>query len=302
LFAKEFRRRTVKTAFVVLGAGFGVSPVVTTKECSLMSEFEEMLRNPLSRRAFLARMTAAGLGAAAASLLAAGCGGGGGSNNGSGGFFDRVNFPGIPGNTENQVVLNFALTLETLEADLYRQAVNIAAGKPATTPAPRGNDYSAYSLAVGTGGLSASQAQAGFLYLQQYAAVEAAHRDFLRLAVPRVTGGSPVAANRNGYKADFGGDLKSILGVIRTAEETGVRAYLGAAGFLTDGALLQVASSIYTTEARHSAAINYVLGLDAGPQPQAGDGKVTGTYPHANTFEYFLKPVEVLQAVKPFFA
>lgn len=268
-----------------------------------MSEFDEIVRDPLSRRAFLARMTAAGLGAAAASLLAVGCGGGGGGgNNGSGGFADRVNFPGIPGNTENQVVLNFALTLEILEADLYRQAMNHAAGKPASTPAPANSDYSAYSLAVGTGGLGAAQAQTGFLYLQQYAAVEAAHRDFLRLAIPQFTGGNPVAPNMNGYKADFGSDLKSILSVIRVAEETGVRAYLGAAGFLTDGTLLQVASSIYTTEARHSSAINYALGLDAGPRPQAGDRKVTGTYPHENTFEYFLKPTEVLQAVKPFFA
>ena len=48
-----------------------------------------------------------------------------------------------------------------------------------------------------------------------------------------------------------------------------MRAYLGAAGFLTDPGLIQTASSIYTTEARHSAALNYVLGLDTGPQPGA---------------------------------
>lgn len=276
-----------------------------------MTDLEEILQNPLSRRAFLARMGAAGLGAAAVALLA-GCGGGGSSNNGSGSsggstvqFADQANFPGIPGSTENVVVLNYALTLETLEADLYRQAINIAAGKPASTPAPANNDYSGYSLAVGTGGLSSTQAQAGFAYLQQYAGVEATHRDFLRAAL----GSAAVPANAKGYTAPFGTNLQSILTVIRTAEETGVRAYLGAAGFLTDPNLIQTASSIYSTESRHSAGINYALGLDVEPTPMPGDLTVTGsaypttTYPtpKARTFEYYQTPKQVLAAVKPFF-
>lgn len=272
-----------------------------------MIDLEEILSSAMNRRAFLGRMSAAGLGVAAAALLA-GCGGSSHNNSGSGGgggFADQKNFPGIPGNNENTVVLNYALTLETLEADLYRQAINLAAGKPLATPAPVNNDYRSYSLAVGGGGLSGENAAAGFLYLQQYAAVEAAHRDFLRTAL----GGAAVPANAKGYKlgVPVGSDLKTILTTIRAVEEQGVRAYLGAAGFLTDPGLVQTASTIYTTEARHSSAMNYILGLDTGPQPGSNgqspstDQKVTSSYPSPNAFEYYNTPTQVLAFVKPFF-
>lgn len=276
-----------------------------------MTDLDEILHNPISRRTFLARMSAAGLGAAAVALLA-GCGGSGGGNANGGGagsggvtFADQTNFPGIPGNNENTVVLNFALTLETLEADLYRQAMNLASGKPVGTPAPPNNDYSSYSLGVSPGGLNGSDTAVGFLYLQQYAGVEAAHRDFLRTAL----GSAAVPANAKGYNIGLpaGSDFKTILTVIRAVEEQGVRAYLGAAGFLTDLTLIQTASTIYTTEARHSSGVNNVLGLDTGPQPGANgqspssDQKVTPNYPAVNTFEYFNTPKQVLAFVKPFF-
>ena len=246
------------------------------------------LHDPVSRRTFLARMTAAGLGTAAAALFA-GCGGsGGGSNgpavgNGLTSFADQANFPNIPGQSENIVVLNYALTLETLEADLYRQALNVAAGKDIAAPLPA--DTSAYSLAVSPGALSGPQAAAGFKYLQQYAAVEAAHRDFLRAAIPQL-GGTPVPANPKGYSAAAkglapGANLQSLLTVILLAEETGVTAYLGAAGFLTDPALVQVASAIYSTESRHSATINLALGIiDPGATGAPGpSGRFGGTQP-----------------------
>ncbi len=289
-----------------------------------MTDVEKILRNPVTRRAFLARMGAAGLGAAATGLLLAGCGGSSSNKNpgvggtGSGAAFaDAKNFPGIPGATENTVVLNFALTLETLELDLYRQAINVAAGKPQNTPAPANDDYSGYSLGVSGGGLNATQTAVGFLYLQQYAGVEAAHRDFLR----GILGTAAVPANANGYKANFGTDLKSILTLISIVEEQGVRAYLGAAGFLTDLPTVQAAATIYTTEARHSAGVNYILGtnaglnqtmnngLEIGPTPGAAghadqdiQGKVTPNYPAPNTFEYFNTPAQVLQNVSGFFA
>ena len=280
-----------------------------------MVETPDFLKDAVSRRTFLTRMTAAGLGTAAAALIA-GCGGGGsnggGSNTGTGGagtglttFADQANFPNIPGQNENIVVLNYALTLETLEADLYRQALNIAAGKDVATPLPA--DVSSYTQAVGNGSLDPNLAPIGFLYLKQYAAVEAAHRDFLRTAIPQF-GGTPVPANPKGYTTGLsaGADLGTILTLISTVEEEGVRAYLGAAGKLTNPALVQVASTIYSTEARHSAGVNYVIGRDTGPQPgysapTSSDNKVTPTYPSPNTFEYYKTPVQVLGDVKAFF-
>ena len=277
-----------------------------------MVETPDILRDPVSRRTFLARMSAAGLGTAAAALIA-GCGGS--SNNGSSSgtgsgltsFADQANFPNIPGQNENIVVLNYALTLETLEADLYRQCLNIAAGQPLATPLPADGGAS-YTQAVGNGSLDPTLAPIGFLYLQQYAAVEAAHRDFLRTAIPSI-GGTPVPPNPKGYTTGLsaGTDLGTILRFLRTVEEEGVRAYLGAAGFLTIPALVQAASTIYSTEARHSSGLNFVLGLDTGPQPgssapTSSDNTVTGSaYPSPNTFEYFKTPKEVLGDVKPFF-
>ena len=291
----------------------------------------DLLHDAVSRRVFLARMTAAGLGTAAAALLA-GCGGssnnsgptpGTTASNGLTTFADQKNFPNIPGQNENIVVLNFALTLETLEADLYRQALNIAAGQPVATPLPA-TSASAYTQTVGNGTLTAQQAQVGFLYLQQFAYVEAAHRDFLRAFIP-TQGGTPVPANPNGYSAASAGlvpgaTLSTILKVILTAEETGVSAYLGAAGFLRSQTLVEAASSIYSTESRHSAVINLTLGnisadataapgpynFTGGVQP-LGNVKIPATFLNGSTAvypgtaEFALTPPQVLAAVKPFF-
>ncbi len=285
----------------------------------------DLLHDPVSRRVFLARMTAAGLGTAAAALLA-GCGGGGSNNSGGSvlnptsgtTFADSANFPGVPGQTEDLVVLNFALTLETLEADLYRQALNVAAGQPIGAPLPA-TSASAYTLTAPTGTLTAQQAAAGFAYLQQYAYVEAAHRDFLRGFIPTL-GGTPVPANPKGYSAASAGlapgaTLQQLLNVILIAEETGVSAYLGAAGFLTVPLLVQAASTIYSTESRHSATINLALGnispgATAAPGPSGAFG---GAQPTANvkipagvtvlpgTAEFAKTPAQILAAVKPFF-
>lgn len=125
---------------------------------------------------------------------------------------DNGHFPGIPGKTKTEQVLQFALTLEILEADLYRQALNFVAGQPAATALPA--DTSSYALSVPPGGFTSDQAALGFLYLQQFAAVEAAHRDFL-VQVINGRGWTPVAANPGGYQANFGPTLRSTLELIR---------------------------------------------------------------------------------------
>jgi hypothetical protein len=273
-----------------------------------MADFDQMVATTHGRRAFLSRLGILGVSLGVTSLVTVGCGnddnngsGGFNGNNGNGSgngviFADPTNFPGIRGRTIDEVVFNFALTLEFLEADLYRQALNLASGR--ATSAPLEATPASYALAVPDGGLGV-KAAAGFEYLRQYAFVEKAHADFLVAAIPTL-GGTPVSPNPAGYQAAFGTTLASILTVIRTLEEEGVRAYLGAAGFLTTLPLIQLASTIYSTEARHSAAVNYALGLDVGPAMQAGDLKVTPTYPHADTFEYFRTPSQVLTDIQPF--
>jgi hypothetical protein len=267
-----------------------------------MIDLEQIKRDPVSRRAFLTRMGAAGLGVAAISLLQ-GCGGGSSGNGNNSGLNNLpATLLSLPGRNADQKVLNFALTLEILEADLYRQALNYATGKPLTDPlVPFASRETTYNLSVPSGGLDGFNTAAGFAYLRDFAYIEAAHRDFLRT----VLGTTAVAANPKGYQFANGvapaRDLKSILSAIIPLEETGVRAYLGAAGFITNVNTTQVAVGIYSTEARHSSAINYILGLDPGPNFMAGDNRVVPAGPGVsdNTFEYFLTPAQVVSAIQP---
>lgn len=260
--------------------------------------FEELNRDPVNRRAFLERMTAVGLGVAATALFAAPAQASGSSVLDAVIVPDNTNFVGIPGRNINERVLNYALTLEILEADIYRQALNLASGKPLATPLPE--DVSLYTLSIEPGA-SLSYAAEGFLYLQQFALVEAAHRDFLRAAIQAMKG-TPVEPNPGGYKAAFGTTLRSILEAIRPLEETGVRAYLGVAGFLTDFNLIQTSASIYSTESRHSAVINYILGENIGPAKQRLDSQAVYAQHGDNNYEYFLTPEQVLTKAKAYFA
>lgn len=291
-----------------------------------MNNIEKLKNDPVNRRAFLQRMGAAGLGMAAIALLD-GCGGSNG--NGPGKTKDpnatptptqvpmTGNFPvKLPGRNTNEQVLNFALTLEILEADLYRQALNIAVGLDPATPLKASTSaYPAPTIAAGS-----VNSAAAFAYLRDFTFVEAAHREFLQFVLQSL-GAPMVQRNPKGYT--FGPlappanpTLKDLLVSIYPLEEEGVSAYLGAAPFLTDLGYVQTAVSIYSTEARHSAAIAYILGQDVGPaqNPATGVGarqKVqlngnplpyngpNGESDKANVFEYFIPPTTVVQNIQP---
>jgi hypothetical protein len=138
----------------------------------------------------------------------------------------------------------------------------------------------------------------------QFAYVEAAHRDFLKTVLGSAA--NPVVPASGQYKFGTsdgtpGSDLGSILTAILPLEETGVRAYLGAAPNIPDNNTLETAASIYSTECRHSAAVEVILGLDPGPArgisgvPQPEQEVATGVA--TNVFEKFLAPSVVLTAV-----
>ncbi len=266
-----------------------------------MTDFDDTARPANARRTFLIQATALGVGAAAYTLLTPHTALASGKP-----VLELVNvpdngsMPGIPGRNKTEQTLNYALALETLEADLYRQALNLAAGQPLDTPLPA--DASGYTLSVPPGGyMFDTTAQVGFAYLRDFAYVEAAHRDFLRSVISQ-GGGTPIAPNPGGYKADFGTTLQSILTVIRTVEEKGVRGYLGAAQFIGPISVVQVAASIYSTECRHAAAINYLLGLDPGPSRQRLDSAAVFHEPGTNKFEHWQTPEQILEAASQFYA
>lgn len=143
-------------------------------------------------------------------------------------------------NTKDSVVdiLNYALTLEYLEAEFY----NIALASPGLIP----------------GG-------AATMAIQTIAKHENAHVTFLKSAIMSAMG-TPVAKPMFDFSAGSGtgtGPFKDVftsfelfLNVAQTFEDTGVRAYKGrAAEIVQGGAYLTAALQIHSVEARHAAHI-----------------------------------------------
>jgi hypothetical protein len=130
-------------------------------------------------------------------------------------------------------VLNYALTLEYLEAEFYRQgnAADLTSGKTER-------------------------------YLKQIQEDEETHVWALQDTLKKLDIAAVPAP-----KVDFGGAFKSKASYLETAytfENLGVQAYLGAAPSLfKEKALLSAAASIFGVEARHAAIIGKLQGKPA---------------------------------------
>ncbi|HEY2569853.1 MAG TPA: ferritin-like domain-containing protein [Solirubrobacteraceae bacterium] len=135
-------------------------------------------------------------------------------------------------------ILNFALTLEYLEADFYN-----VKGK--------------------TVGLSGEAKK----YAREFGAEEAAHVSALTAAVKQL-GGKPAAKPTFVFPAT---DEKSFLALASVLENTGVGAYNGAGPSLKSKQVLASAGSIVQIEARHAAAIDLLIGKS--PTPNEGFDK-----------------------------
>jgi Ferritin-like domain len=135
-------------------------------------------------------------------------------------------------------ILNFALTLEYLEADFYN-----VKGK--------------------TVGLSGEARK----YAREFGAEEAAHVSALTAAVKQL-GGKPAAKPTFVFPATT---EKSFLALASVLENTGVGAYNGAGPSLKSKQVLASAGSIVQIEARHAAAIDLLIGKS--PTPNEGFDK-----------------------------
>ncbi len=157
-------------------------------------------------------------------------------------------------------VLNYALTLEHLEATFYREGVAKF-------------DNAAYTAA----GLQTSVRD----YVVAIGDHEKQHVDALTAVITKLKG-TPVAE----AKYDFGySDLAGFLKVAAALENTGVAAYTGAAQYLMDnGDLLTAALTIHGVEARHAAYLNVLN--STSPFPDAVDAAKT--------------PDEILKIAGPF--
>lgn len=130
--------------------------------------------------------------------------------------------------------LNFALTLEYLEAEFYKQAV-------ASGTIPSGSALTALTV------------------IRDH---EVAHVNFLKAAITQA-GATPVSFTAASFdytaKGTFPGvftDYGTLLAVAQTFEDTGVRAYKGQApNLISNNAYLTAALRIHSVEARHAAHV-----------------------------------------------
>ncbi len=156
-------------------------------------------------------------------------------------------------------VLNYALTLEHLEATFYREAVAKFANA----------DFTA-------AGLQTSVRD----WIVKIGKDESDHVDALTAAIKSLKG-TPVAEGTYNFGYT---DLTSFLKLAATIEGVGVGAYTGAAQYLIDSDdLLTVALTIHGVEGRHAAYLNVLTGAD----------------PFPSAFEKALTKAEVLAAAGP---
>ncbi len=181
--------------------------------------------NATSRRRFL--QVAGVSGAAGSALLLAACGDDDESGSASTSTTSTTSAMG-----GDLAILNYALTLEYLEADFYDKVV-------------------AADLLKG----------AELDLAKQFGESEAAHVEALKSTITEL-GGDPVAAPETTFPLE---SRMAVLELAATVENLGAAAYLGKAAEIQSEEVLAAALSIHSVEARHAAALNRLLGKSATP-------------------------------------
>ena len=187
-------------------------------------------------------------------------------------------FAGHTDNVSDVDVLNYALTLEYLEATFY----TLALGGRGTTGVPssrgrftRGRITGARQFA-GFGGRIRRHAHHFLTDIRDH---EVEHVEFLRGAL----GAGAVGP----CTFDFSVALRNVGNFLETAqllENTGVMAYDGAIRYVDAGDNLQAGAQIATVEARHASYLNLI----------------NGDNPFPSAFDQGKKPSEIFAAAKPF--
>ncbi len=226
------------------------------------SALRELADDPSSRKRFFKMIGGAGAVSAATVLLAA-CGDD---------EKDTAATATPAKNSEDDMkgdlhILNYALTLEYLEAEFYKEV--IASGIV--------TDRKVASIA------------------KQFGETEQAHVDALKATIKKL-GGTPVKAPKTKFQPTLDKGLMAVLETAADVENLGAAAYLGAAGAIKNRDVLAAALAIHSVEARHAAALNQLLGRGFG-----GKGGLNGTLPDG-AFGKGMDEKSVLAAVKPFLA
>ena len=232
------------------------------------SALRELADDPSSRKRFFKMLGGAGAVSAATVILAA-CGDDDddASSSGSSGS-DTTADTADKDNEGDLKVLNYALTLEFLEADFYKQVIASGLVK----------DAKVATIA------------------KKFGSTEQEHVDAL-IATIKKLGGKPVDAPATNFGPTLDKGLMAVLETAADVENLGAAAYLGQAGNIKSKEVLAAALAIHSVEARHAAALNILVGRGFGD----GKGGLSGALPDGA----FAKPMDdtaVLAAVKPFLA
>lgn len=149
-------------------------------------------------------------------------------------------------------LLNYALTLENLEAAFYNEGLT----KFTAT------DFSQAAL---VGSLGSATAANVYSYLQKIREHENAHVLTLNTVIKSL-GGTPVTPCTYNFGYSTPADFLKVAALL---ENTGVMAYDGAVSLLTNKDLITAGASIATVEARHASYLNLITG--SVPFPAAFD-------------------------------
>jgi len=199
---------------------------------------EELATDAGSRKRFLKMLGGGAAATAGFGLLLSACGGGDDDEDGA----EEVEIsegpdPAPPSAPPPEPaadvdIVNYALTLEYVEADFYDAVIE-------------------------SGLFSGSRLD----LLKVIGDHELQHVEALANTVG-ILGGRPVAKPRTRFEL---GSAAAVVELAATVENLGAAAYLGQAGNIQSKEVLAAALSIHTVEARHAAALNSLTGLPPTP-------------------------------------
>ena len=175
-------------------------------------------------------------------------------------------------------ILNYALTLEYLEATFYAEALGSSGttGVPARAATFDRRDITRAKQLARLGGRIRKSAYGHLSDIRDH---EITHVEFLRGQL----GAAAVGPCIFDFSAALG-SVGSFLSTSQLLENTGVMAYDGAIRYVDAGDALQAGAQIATVEARHASYLNLINGASPFPSP----------------FDQGKKPSEILAAASPF--